>query len=87
MLYSVVEPEDKYKVKNFIDTAIYRGGDLVGTWGIQLLKSVAGLGITGVSILMVPFAIAWALLALWLGRDYRRRAGMADGHATDSTDD
>ncbi|MEE4163918.1 MAG: MFS transporter [Woeseiaceae bacterium] len=87
MLYSVVEPEDKYKVKNFIDTAVYRGGDLVGTWTIQLLKSVAGLGITGVSILMVPFAIAWASLALWLGRDYRRRAGMADGHATESTDD
>jgi hypothetical protein len=23
---------------------------------------------------MVPFAVIWALLALWLGRDYRRRA-------------
>ena len=81
MLYSVVLPEDKYKVKNFIDTAVYRGGDLVGTWSIQLLKSVAGLGITGVSVLMVPFAIVWAALALWLGRDYGRRAGLPLAHA------
>lgn len=74
MLYSVVSPEDKYKVKNFIDTAVYRGGDLVGTWAIQLLKAGAGLGIASVSLLMVPFAAVWAVLAIWLGRDYRRRA-------------
>ncbi len=74
MLYSVVSPEDKYKVKNFIDTAVYRGGDLVGTWSIQLLKLGLGVGISGMSLLMVPFAAVWAVLAIWLGRDYRRRA-------------
>ncbi|MEO1247114.1 MAG: MFS transporter [Pseudomonadota bacterium] len=77
MLYSVVSPEDKYKSKNFIDTAVYRGGDLVGTWTIQLFKSVLGLGISGISIIMLPFAVLWAGLAIWLGRDYRRRARAA----------
>ena len=73
MLYSVVTPEEKYKTKNFIDTAIYRGGDVVGTWTIRLL-SILGLGIAGIAVLMVPFAAISAVVALWLGRDYRRRA-------------
>jgi len=84
MLYSVVSAEDKYKSKNFIDTAVYRGGDLVGTWTIQLFKSVLGLGISGVSIIMLPFAALWAGLALWLGRDYRRRAREARDEADDT---
>ena len=73
MLYSVVTPEEKYKTKNFIDTAVYRAGDLVGTWAIQGLK-VLGMGISAVSWVMVPFTALWAIVALWLGRDYRRRA-------------
>jgi AAA family ATP:ADP antiporter len=71
MLYSVVTPEEKYKTKNFIDTAVYRGGDVVGTWAVKLLSS---LGISGISLIMLPFAVVWAIVALWLGRDYRRRA-------------
>ncbi|MGI9248766.1 MAG: NTP/NDP exchange transporter [Woeseiaceae bacterium] len=71
MLYSVVTPEEKYKTKNFIDTAVYRFGDLVGTWSVKLMM---GLGISGVSVVMLPFAVIWAIVALWLGRDYRRQA-------------
>jgi len=73
MLYSVVTPEEKYKTKNAIDTAIYRGGDVVGTWTIKLLSAV-GLGIASIAIVMVPFALVSAVVALWLGRDYKRQA-------------
>ena len=73
MLYSVVTPEEKYKTKNAIDTAIYRGGDVVGTWAIRLM-SILGLGIAGISIVMIPFAAISAVVALWLGRDYKRKA-------------
>jgi AAA family ATP:ADP antiporter len=73
MLYSVVTPEEKYKTKNAIDTAIYRGGDVVGTWAIRLL-SIIGLSIAGIAIVMVPFALVSAFVALWLGRDYKRKA-------------
>ena len=73
MLYSVVTPEEKYKTKNFMDTAVYRGGDLVGTWSIRGLQSI-GMGISTISWIMLPFAALWAVVALWLGRDYRRRA-------------
>jgi AAA family ATP:ADP antiporter len=79
MLYSVVTPEEKYKVKNFIDTAIYRGGDVIGTWTLRPI--IAALGIVGTSVIMVPFAALWAGIALWLGRDYRRRGEAANAGA------
>ena len=69
MLYSVVSPEAKYKSKNFIDTAVYRGGDLLGTWTVRALW---GLGYSGISLVMLPFAALWVAIALWLGKTYRR---------------
>ena len=68
MLYSVVTPEEKYKSKNFIDTAVYRGGDLIGTWTVRALW---GLGFAGISIVLLPFAALWVAIALWLGKAYR----------------
>jgi AAA family ATP:ADP antiporter len=73
MLYSVVTPEEKYKTKNAIDTAIYRGGDVVGTWAIKFM-SILGLGIAGISFVMLPFAAISAVVALWLGRNYKLKA-------------
>jgi len=73
MLYSVVTAEEKYKSKNFIDTAVYRFGDLVGTWSVKGLIAV-GLSTPAISVAMLPFAAIWGVVALWLGRDYRRQA-------------
>jgi AAA family ATP:ADP antiporter len=81
MLYSVVTPEEKYKTKNFIDTAVYRFGDIVGTWSVKLMMGVSigglsfvGLSIVGVSVAMLPFAVIWSVASLWLGREYKRKA-------------
>ena len=73
MLYSVVTPEEKYKTKNFIDTAVWRGGDILGTWSVKLMMAM-GLGITGVSVILLPFAAVWTVISYWLGIDYRRQA-------------
>jgi AAA family ATP:ADP antiporter len=70
MLYTVVTPEARYKAKNFIDTAIYRGGDVVSTWIIRL---IGGIGLSGVSIVCVPLAIIWTFLAFLIGRRYTQR--------------
>lgn len=70
MLYSVVSPEAKYKAKNFIETAIYRGGDVISTWTIRL---IGGIGLSGVALVCVPIAIIWAWLAFWIGGEYERR--------------
>jgi AAA family ATP:ADP antiporter len=70
MLYSVVTPEEKYKSKNFIDTAVYRGGDLIGIWTV---KALWGFGFAGISLVMLPFAVLWGAIAIWLGKAYRQR--------------
>ena len=70
MLYSVVSPEAKYKAKNFIETAVYRGGDLVSSWTI---RAIGGIGLSGVAVVCVPIAMIWTALALWIGREYKRR--------------
>lgn len=79
MLYSVVTPEEKYKAKNFIDTVLYRTGDVVGTWSVRSM--VAVLGLAGTSLMMLPFAAAWVAVALWLGHEYRRRDAAAAQNA------
>jgi AAA family ATP:ADP antiporter len=75
VLFTVVDAETKYKAKNFIDTVLQRGGDLVGIWLFSVVQA-AGAGIVGFSytcaILMMPaIAISWSL-----GRAFvRRQAG------------
>jgi AAA family ATP:ADP antiporter len=70
MLYAVVSKEAKYKAKNFIETAVYRGGDLFSTWTIKYLGAI---GLSGVSMVCKPIAILWTVLSFWIGREYQRR--------------
>jgi AAA family ATP:ADP antiporter len=70
MLYSVVDRETKYKAKNFIDTAVYRGGDLVASWAHAGLTA-AGLSLAAIAALAAPLAIVWGWLGLRLGSRYR----------------
>jgi AAA family ATP:ADP antiporter len=70
MLYSVVSPEAKYKAKNFIETTIYRGWDVVSTWTV---RSIGSFGLSGVALFCVPVAFIWMLIVRWIGREYRRR--------------
>ena len=66
--------EDKYKSKAFIDTFVYRGGDVIGAQVEGLLgRLAAGLGAL-VSV-TIPLAVAWAALGVWLGRRQERQAG------------
>lgn len=81
-LFTVVSREDKYKAKAFIDTFVYRTGDVIGAQVEGLLKSL-GLGLAALTSLVVPMSIAWGLLGIWLGR---RQAVLSQETApTDST--
>jgi AAA family ATP:ADP antiporter len=73
-LYTVVSREDKYKAKAFIDTFIYRGGDVVGAQTEGLLGRL-GMGLAALASVAVPLALVWAALGIWLGRAQRHRAG------------
>jgi AAA family ATP:ADP antiporter len=67
MLYVVLNKEEKYKAKNFIDTVIYRGGDAVSAWVFAGLQAV-GFSAAGISLAAVPLAGAWAWISYKLGK-------------------
>jgi len=83
-LYTVVSRAEKYQAKSFIDTFVYRGGDLIGAWGhmglmvlAQTIPSLAAVLVTAdrensaykvVAAIAVPIAIAFGITAWTLGR-------------------
>jgi AAA family ATP:ADP antiporter len=62
VLFTVVSREEKYKAKNFIDTAVSRGGDAATGWIVNAAKAM-GLSAMLISWILVPLACLWA----WLG--------------------
>jgi ATP:ADP antiporter, AAA family len=74
-LFTVVPREDRYKAKNFIDTVVYRGGDLFSIWAFGALTATAAAAATGV-------ALAWTAVAFYLGSRIR---GWTTGGARSSS--
>ncbi|MEX2570269.1 MAG: MFS transporter [Gemmatimonadota bacterium] len=72
-LFTVVSREDKYKSKAFIDTFVYRGGDVIGAQTEGLLIGL-GLGLVALTAAALPMALVWGGLGIWLGRAQRRQA-------------
>lgn len=74
MLYTVVDAETKYKVKNVVDTVVYRGSDVLSGWAHAALGlaglTLAGIAAFGAAVAALLVAIAWAV-----GTGYRRRGG------------
>ena len=68
-LFTVVPREEKYKAKNFIDTVIYRGGDTSAGWIFGALRSL-GFSISSISFAMVPVALGWTAVSLYLGKKH-----------------
>ena len=60
-LYTVLGPEEKYKSKSFIDTFVYRGGDLLGAW-----THAAALAAGQIVLIVAPLAGVWAVVAAFL---------------------
>jgi len=72
-LFTVVPRAERYKAKAFIDTFVYRAGDVVGAQTEGLLGRL-GMGLAALASVAVPLAAAWLALGLWLGRAQSRRA-------------
>jgi AAA family ATP:ADP antiporter len=72
-LFTVVSRADKYKSKAFVDTFVYRGGDVVGAQMEGLLGRL-GMGLAALTSVAVPLALVWAALGVWLGRAQARQA-------------
>ena len=71
VLFTVVTREEKYKAKNFIDTAVSRGGDATTGW---LIAGVKALGATTAHLawMLVPIMMIWGWLAWFLAQQERR---------------
>lgn len=77
-LFTVVDREEKYKSKSFIDTFVWRGGDTLFGWIHKSLREQAALPTTLIASLVIPFAGAWMVLSWFLGRTQRRLANERD---------
>ena len=77
MLFSVVSREEKYKAKNFIDTAILRTGNTTSALAYSGLRSIgiAGAGIAGISLAL---GAAWCAVSWWLGSQFQRKSRQAN---------
>jgi len=51
-IYTRVDRETRYKAKAFIDTAIYRGGDLTFVWLHKFISAFGSVAVFGVGILV-----------------------------------
>ena len=72
-LFTVVRRADKYPSKAFIDTFVYRSGDVVGA-GVEGVLGRLGTGLAALISVSVRLAVAWGALGVWLGRRQERLA-------------
>jgi AAA family ATP:ADP antiporter len=69
-LFNALSREEKYKAKNFMDTAVYRAADMSSGWIFQGLQAL-GLSLSAISYLAAPATVVWAATGLWLTRRHR----------------
>lgn len=72
VLFTLVSRQEKYQSKTFIDTAVYRGGDMVTGWAFDGMKTF-GLSLAVIAWIAVPISIIWGGLAIALGRMHDRK--------------
>jgi AAA family ATP:ADP antiporter len=69
ILFTVTSTSEKYKAKNCIDTAVYRGGDALVGWAFSGLVAL-GWGLGAIAFLAIPLAFLWSFLGFKLGNQH-----------------
>jgi AAA family ATP:ADP antiporter len=70
MLFTVINPESKFKSKSLIDTVLQRGADSLGQW---VYVFVSPLGLAGIAWLCAGLSVAVLGATLRLGRAFETR--------------
>jgi AAA family ATP:ADP antiporter len=70
MLFTVLNPESKFKSKSLIDTLLQRGGDTLSQY---IYPQVAGFGLAGIAWVLAGVSLAMLVIALWLAAVFARR--------------
>jgi ATP:ADP antiporter, AAA family len=68
MIYTTVDPESRYKAKNFIDTTVYRANDAASSFLITAVRARAD----AILLVAIPAALFWLLTGYWVGRRHDR---------------
>ena len=79
MLFTVLNPESKFKSKSLIDIILHRGTDAVAQW---LYVLIAGLGLAGVSWICIGLCFAMLAVTIYLGRAFERQRRAAPDAGT-----
>jgi AAA family ATP:ADP antiporter len=74
LIYTLATPAEKYKVQNFIDTVVFRGGDATSGWLYSLLGGGLGFAAGATGAVAIPLVIVWLWAAQRLGADHKQRA-------------
>jgi ATP:ADP antiporter, AAA family len=74
VMYSLTSADEKYKVQNFIDTVVYRGGDAASGWLFSAVSGGAGFAATATIATALPLAALWLWTARDLGQAHAERA-------------
>lgn len=73
ILYTVVSRREKYLSKSFIDTFVYRAGDTIASGAVEAIRAFTA-SLQAISLVAVPFGLAFIGVAIGLGRAQNRRA-------------
>lgn len=78
VLFTVVDREDRYKSKSFIDTVVLRGGDAIAGQVFGTLHNVAGFAFAAINLGTLPVMALWGFAAFRLGRRQKRLSELAE---------
>jgi AAA family ATP:ADP antiporter len=70
MLFTVLNPESKFKSKSLIDTVLQRGADAASQW---LYVLIAAIGLVGISWLCAGLCIVLLGATVSLGKAFESR--------------
>jgi AAA family ATP:ADP antiporter len=70
MLFTVLNPESKFKSKSLIDTVLHRGSDTLAQW---LYLLVAGIGLVGISWICAALCLLLVGITRALGKGFEQR--------------
>jgi AAA family ATP:ADP antiporter len=71
MLFTVLNPESKFKSKSLIDTVLHRGSDAMAQW---LYLLIAGITLAGIAWMCAGLCVLLLGLMYSLGKGFENRA-------------
>lgn len=76
MLFTVLNPESKFKSKSLLDTVLQRGSDTVAQW---LYLLIGGIGLVGIAWMCAGLCLVLLAITRWLGKAFESQQRLSPG--------